>query len=170
MTQLVGQVAATTRKFSIWLAAGIAVCLLLAAGLFVWVDPPPQRVPYLNVQVLPDEVSDLEVKPDMVLARPLFWAERRPVELAVVDEISEQVVEEVQELEGVKLLGILVKGNSYTALLNVDGKVERVRRGATVKQWDVARVTAREVYFSNRGKKSVFSLERETHESIKLEL
>lgn len=170
MTQLAGPVAATTRKFGAWLTAGIAVCLLMAVGLFFWVDIPHQRVPYLNVQVLPGEVSDVEIEPDMALARPLFWAGRRPVEPEVADDTGEQAVESLQELEGVTLLGVLAKGNSYTALLNVDGKVERVRRGATVKQWDVARVTAREVHFSNRGKKSVLSLERETHQSIKLEL
>lgn len=170
MTQLVGLMAATIRKFTIWLAIGIAGCLLLAAGLFIWVDNPPQRVPYLNVQVLPSEVSNVEVEPDMALARPLFWKGRRPVEPAVVNEVSEQVVEGVQELEGVKLLGVLAKGNSYTALLNVDGRVERVRRGSTVKQWDVTRVTAREVHFSSQGEKSVLSLARETHQSIKLEL
>lgn len=170
MTQLAGLAVKAARQFGVWLTAGIAVCLAVAVCLFFWVDISTQRVPYLNVQVLPDEVSEVKTAPDETLARPLFWEGRRPVEPVVADEASEQVVESVQELEGVRLLGILAKGNNYTALLNVDGKVERVRRGGVVKQWNVTRVTGQEVHFSYQGSRSVLSLERETHQSIKLEL
>lgn len=169
MTRPTEPVMTATRQFGIWLMAGITVCLVVAVCLFFWVDSSPQRVPYLNVQVLPGEMSDVEIEPDSVLDRPLFWEGRRPLEPAVADEVSEPV-EVIQELEGVRLIGVMAKGKNYTALLDVDGKVERVQRGGVVKQWDVTRVAEQKVYFSNQGKEAVIALERETHQSIKLEL
>lgn len=170
MTQLVEPAVVITRKFTVWLLAGIAICLLVAMSLFLWVGNSPQRVPHLNVQVLPGEVSEIEIKPDRTLGRPLFWEGRRPIESVVTDDNSEPGIENALGLTGIRLLGILAKDNNYMALLNVDGKVERVWRGSMVKQWSVTRVTGQEVYFSNQGKQSMLSLERETHHSIKLEL
>lgn len=168
MSGQIGSQDAIIRAFSIWLMAAVLACGLVAVLLFVWVDTDQQRVPYLNVQVLPEEVSAVDVAPDAALTRPLFWAERRPVEpvMAVVE--AEQPTP-LQELAGARLLGVLAKDDHYTALLEVDGKVERVTQGSTVKEWKVVDITAREVHFSSRGGSSVLSLERELHQSIKLE-
>lgn len=168
MSGQIGSQDAIIRAFSIWLMAAVLACGLVAVLLFVWVDTDQQRVPYLNVQVLPEELSAAEVAPDTALARPLFWAERRPVE-PVAETVQAVPEAPLQELTGVRLLGILAKGNHYTALLEVDGKVERVTQDATVKEWNVADITAREVHFSSREGGSVLSLERELHQSIKLE-
>lgn len=162
--------AVATRKLERWLVAGIVVCILMAGVIFFWVNSESQRVPYLNVQVLPSEISGVEVDAEATLARPLFWSARRPVLGEVVDVSVEPKRIDAQALEGVQLLGILANAKTYTALIQVDGKVERVQPGAVVKQWDVAKITERKVYFNNQRQESVLSLEREIHQNIKLGL
>lgn len=152
------------------LLIGIVVCILIALLLFWSTGGSQERVPYLNVQLLPAEQVQLRIEPDEVLSRPLFWNTRRPVEAieAVVDEPEVDFLE-VAPLEGVRLLGIIAQGQNYIALLEVDGKVERVKRNSTVKQWRVSRITAREVQFISQGKRSLLTLEREPHDHITLE-
>ncbi len=154
------------------LVAAIGVCLLIAGLLYFVVGERPSRVPYLNTQLLPNEAAADSVSPENSLERPLFWPARRPVALQAEMPLDKEEAGEdelVEPLEGVRLLGIMIKGESFTALLDVEGKVVRVQQGASIKQWSVSDISAREVHFSWRGKKSVLSLEREIHQSIKLE-
>lgn len=153
------------------LLAATALCVLVAGLLFFWVGDQPLRVPYLNVQLLPDEELATDVDFEASLQRPLFWETRRPVvESAIVEQVQEPEKEEVIEpLVGVRLLGILAKGDDFTALLEIEGKIERVQKGSSIKQWNVSDITGHEVHFSRQGKRSVLSLEREIHKSIKLE-
>ena len=88
-----------------------------------------------------------------------------------VAEAAEAPAESVSDepLEGVSLLGIIAKDGRQMALLAVDGSIERVQQGATVKQWTVSDITGREVQLSSRGATTILTLEREIHESIQLE-
>ena len=152
----------------LWIAIGLSV--LVALLLFFWVGERQGRVPYLNVNVLPTEESMARVEHEAILARPLFWEARRPVfppEPVVVETPDEPEV--VEPLDGVRLLGIIATEESHLVLLEVDGKVQRLQGGDRVKQWEVSAITARGVEFSSRGRKFALTLERETHQSIKLE-
>lgn len=161
---------AMPRKLAAWLMLASALCLLVALCLFFWVSVAPQRVPYLNVQVLPGEITRVQVKPDRALGRPLFWAGRRPQELASLDAQDGNLVVDAEPMTGVRLLGILAKADSYIALLDVDGKVLRVQGGENIQQWTVSRVTESEVHFSSHGETAKLALQRELHQSIKLRI
>ena len=169
MSQVVDQGARITRRVSKGLMAAIAVCLVIAAAGFWWTGEDQQRVPFLNVQILPEELTQAQGVSDEIFARPLFWSTRRMGE-SIADAVEEQAESvAVEPLEGVSLLGIIAKDGRQMALLAVDGSIERVQEGATVKQWTVSDITGREVQFSGRGATTVLTLEREIHESILLE-
>lgn len=156
------------RKVSMGLLAGIACCLLIALLLFFLVGEQPLRVPSLNVQVLPEEPHLQVVVDDEILARPLFWESRRPIAEVGETEAVDQV-EQIQPLAGVRLLGIIMRGQTQTALLEVDGKPGWFREGDAIKQWRIAGLTEQEVRFSSSGGESLLTLEREVHKSVRLE-
>lgn len=169
MSQMVDQETRITSHVSTGLIVAVAVCLVIAAARFWWTGEDQQRVPFLNVQILPEELTQAQRVSDEIFSRPLFWSTRQRVapEPDVVEEQPELVNEE--PLQGVSLLGIIAKDGRQVALLAVDGNIERVQEGATVKQWTVSDITGREVQFSGRGATTILTLEREIHENIQLE-
>ena len=169
MSQRVDQAARITSRVSKGLVVAIALCLVIAAAGFWWTGADQQRVPSLNVQILPEELTQAQGVSDEIFARPLFWSTRRMVEPEPEGtEVQEESVSS-EPLEGVSLLGIIAKDGRQVALLAVDDRIERVRDGATVKGWTVSAITEREVQLSSRGAATTLTLEREIHESIQLE-
>ena len=169
MSQTVDQGTRISSRVSRGLMAAIAVCLVIAAAGFWWTGEDQSRVPFLNVQILPDELTLAHGVSEEIFARPLFWSTRRMAE-SVADVAEEQAASVSDEpLEGISLLGIIAKDGRQVALLAVDDSIERVQEGATVKQWTVSEITGREVQLSSRGATTILTLEREIHESIQLE-
>ncbi|NLD15329.1 MAG: hypothetical protein GX665_09630 [Gammaproteobacteria bacterium] len=160
--------AVVVKRVTAGLLAGVVVCVLLALMLFVWTGGTALRVPWLNVQVLPEDPRLEQPKDDEILQRPLFWDSRRPMDVAQ-EAPAEQVVEQVEALAGVKLLGIIVRDSIQSALLEVDGKPGRYAPGDTVKQWQVAEVGGQVVRFASPRGETVLTLEREIHKGIRLE-
>lgn len=158
------------RQVTLMLIFALCVCAIIAAFGFWWAGEKQERVPFLNVDILPQEQELLILSSDETLLRPLFWASRRPQEQARTELVEPVQPETVTPLEGVRLLGIIAKGNKHTALLEVDGAVIRASVGSKVKHWVVSRVTALNITFQAGSASEVLTLSRETHQSIKLEL
>lgn len=156
------------QRLKLGLLVALVAAVMLVFLLFFLVGPGTLRIPFLNVQLLPDAEVRQEVSVVAALERPLFWEQRRPVIPPVVEPEPEPEVV-IEPLEGVRLLGIMARGDQHVALLEVDGEVQRVGQGADVKQWSVSAIGPQDVQFSSRNKKSLLILKREIHESIKLE-
>lgn len=158
-----------SRRVTAGLLFGILACVGLVLGILFFVSGEETRTAHLNVQILP-EIEEVTVgNYDEVMLRPLFWQDRRPLEQEQAPVIVESVVEEVVELEGVRLLGVIVQGNVRTALLEVDGAVLRLQQGQTVKQWKLQTINEGGVRFTAGGKVSVLSTERPKLQGIHLE-
>lgn len=155
-------------KVTAGLLAGVVLCMLLAVGGFLWVGGSQERTPFLNVEILPQEQEQQQALSHEALERPLFWMSRRPVEPVESSEPEQPVI--VETLEGVQLLGIMAQKNNYMALFVVDGQVVRVRKGMKLKQWTVTGLTDQEVTLKAGANTRVIRQERQTHQSIKLEL
>ncbi len=158
---------AVARKVSIGLLTGVVLCLLLALLLFFMTGGQTMRVPWLNVQVLPEEPGFQQLVDDEVLERPLFWESRRPLKVQE-DAPQEQAARPIEPLTGVKVLGIITQGETQMALLEIDGKPGRYKPGDAVKQWQVADVTGNQVHFASADGENVLTLEREVHKGIRL--
>lgn len=158
-----------SRRVSYGLLGGIAVFLSITCLIFFMLKSDTQRVPYLNIQVLPAESAGHVERYEETFSRPLFWSNRRPAE--VVNEVAVEVPEagEHVPLEGVRLIGVITQGKVRAALLEVDGNVERASRGMQIKQWTVTDVAPRKVVLANGGKEALLVLERKIHQSIQLE-
>lgn len=128
------------------LEAGV---VLLALVLIVWAflgivltrlsDGPSPLLPSedsLNADelILEGALSDLASKE--MLARPLFWEGRRPLDerpLELILPKSEPV--KPQKLEGVTLHGVFGVGDSLGAIATVNGKTIRVTSNQPIKGW-----------------------------------
>lgn len=161
-------IAAVSSRVTWVLLAGIALCAVTAVLGFSLTGDNQGRVPFLNVDILPQEQELIASSGQEALTRPLFWVARRPIEPAESAEPMQP--ERVAPLEGVRLLGIMARDNQYTALLEVDGKVQRVGDGVDVKQWTVSELTARKITFMAGDSSAVLTMEREPHHSIQLDL
>lgn len=159
-------------RVKLGLLAAVAGAIMLVLLLFFLTGPSALRVPYLNVQFLPETGTGQDIALEVALERPLFWEQRRP--LAPQPQIVEPIIEPepepvIEPLVGVRLLGIMARAESNVALLEVDGEVHRVVQGATIKQWEVSAIEPHEIRFTSHNKQSLLRLEREIHQSIKLE-
>lgn len=163
------QVLVAPGKVTAVLLAAIAGSIFLAALLWFWIDVEPVRNPYLSIEELPSvqmhSVSDIEA----VLARPLFWQERKPVSPPEEGSVAEVEVAVASPLRGIKLLGIVLKGDVRTALLRVEGSVISAQVGQVIQDWTVEKVTAKEVSFVAGEEQTELSLVRERPDSIRLE-
>jgi|LSQX01.2.fsa_nt_gb hypothetical protein len=169
MKQMTGQESRVVNLVTKGLFAAIVVCLLVAVAGFWWAGENQPRTAFMNVQILPEEQAQTRVVSGEVVDRPLFWNSRRPVALAADEKVERQPLQIAEPLQGVKLLGIIAKQPTYLALLDVDGSIERIQQGSTVKGWQVFSITDREVQLKNQGETSILTLIRDIHESIKLE-
>lgn len=87
----------------------------------------------LDDRAIASDVSD-------ILERPLFWASRRPVEAA-----EEQAANDVISVDGIRVLGIIVKGGTPSVLLNTGQRIARARVGDDVSGWRVNAIATHSV-------------------------
>lgn len=150
------------------LLGAIVLTLLLALLLWFFTDTEEARNPYLNVEDLPsiqiDSVSDVET----VLARPLFWQEREPVE-GLSEAAAPDAEVTVAPLRDIQLLGIVLSGDVRKALLRVESKLTPVQLGQVVQNWTVEKITMKDVTFAGGDQRQTLSLVRERPSSIELE-
>jgi len=79
--------------------------------------------------------------------RPVFWAERRPVEAVV--EIPEASKEQQTKLKDVKLLGVFGEGDSVGIIAQIKQKTQRIHSGETISGWTLASVGTNEAVFTS---------------------
>lgn len=118
--------------------------LLLAVALWTFLSVEAPRVPAPMSYRMPlDPSKGVATAEELreVLARPLFWMERRPQ--AVVVE-AEDVVP-AASADGIRVVGVIVRGDVQTVLLNTGQGVERARIGDTVAGWRVESATGASV-------------------------
>lgn len=101
------------------LVLGIFVSLCVTAMSWYFIVAQQVRVPYMQPYDLPQESSTVENEQYAALESPLFWSSRLPVpEIDAPEE--EPAKTEAGSIEGVQLLGIIVRDSVRTALLGVD--------------------------------------------------
>lgn len=142
---------------------------LCVAGMFWYLIVAQQvRVPYMQPYDLPQESSTVETEQYAALESPLFWISRLPVPEIDAPE-GEPAQTEAGSIEGVQLLGIIVRDSVRTALFGVDNKIKKVIKGDEVNGWVVEHVFADKVVLMADGQEAELSIARERPDSIKLE-
>lgn len=150
------------------LVLAILVCCLLAGAFWYFITAQQVRIPYMQPYELPEESLAIETDIGIALKYPLFWISRRPV--AEPEEPEEEaVVIEAGSIEGVQLLGIIVRDTIRTALLGIDKKIQKVVKDDEVNGWVVEQVLANKVVLVANGQVAELSIVRERPDSIKLE-
>lgn len=115
------------------LTAALGLLLLLTALSWTMVSVDSPRVPAPMSYQMPQDITHGAATAEELqaaLERPLFWKERRPII---------QIAEEPQlaTADGIRLVGVIIRGSERTALLNTGQGVERARVGETVAGWRV---------------------------------
>ena len=87
-----------------------------------------------------------------MLARPLFWQERRPYEAAPVVTTKPTPQKKVAKLDGVQLHGVFGASDSLGIIATVDGKLGRITPGDTVKGWQLHSFKDGVASFTNSGR------------------
>jgi hypothetical protein len=132
---------------------------LLLARDITPVAPAPDS---LRVAGLPTPAVVSAEDSAAVQARPLFWAERRPVEgsLSVVDAEAEAAGNEktAPKMKDVALLGVFGSGDNGGAIVAVKGKQRRVTVGEAVEGWRLQSVAANEAVFVSGGERNAREL------------
>jgi hypothetical protein len=132
---------------------------LLLARDIAPVAPAPDS---LRVAELPTPAVVSAEDSAAVQSRPLFWAERRPVEgsLAIVEAEAEAAAKEkaAPKMKDVALLGIFGSGGSGGAIVAVKGKQRRVTVGEAVEGWRLQSVAANEAVFVSGGQRDAREL------------
>jgi len=129
------------RLMSALLAANVLLLVALALvwqfGAFNWnvPEPIPADASLLgSVAGEPVPVPDYER--DNVLGRPLFMADRRPFPVEVVSRPApEPVAPPVDDLAGVRVLGLVGDGAGALVIIQRDGKTARLPVGAVLGAW-----------------------------------
>jgi len=121
--------------FAVWLLwAGVGGLLHMVTGAPEPLEPAQDA---LKVGALTLDVPLDEPGSAAILARPLFWQQRRPLEAKPV--IVEAPVVKKQappkKLEGVELYGVFGTGDNLGVIATIDGKMGRIRPGDLVKGW-----------------------------------
>lgn len=150
------------------LILSIFLCCLLAGAFWYFITAPQVRVPYMQPYQLPEENLAIEADIEIALKYPLFWSSRLPV--AEPEEAEEEpVVIEAGSIEGMRLLGIIVRDSVRTALLGIDKKIQIVVKNDEVNGWVVEQVLANKVVLMANGQIAELSIVRERPDSIRLE-
>ncbi|QTS87156.1 hypothetical protein JLK41_03000 [Ectopseudomonas khazarica] len=155
------------RHFTAVLCAVLAMLLLLAfiawSGVSVErpriASTPDYRIPGVLLQ---ERISDADVQ--LLLERPLFWEGRRP--LAREEESSGTAL---AGIDGLRVLGVIVKAGVPTALIHDGQKVERVRQGGSVSGWRVEAIALQSVSLSASGRSVELQVLSPRNPSIRLE-
>lgn len=115
----------------------VALALVWQFGAFNWnvPEPIPADASLLgSVAGEPVPVPDYER--DNVLGRPLFMADRRPFPVEVVSRPApEPVAPPVDDLAGVRVLGLVGDGAGALVIIQRDGKTARLPVGAVLGTW-----------------------------------
>lgn len=155
-------------KVTAVIAGAIIFTIIVALLLWFFTDTEHMRNPHLNVEDLPlvqiDSVSDAET----VLARPLFWQEREPVEVSN-EGVAQSADATVTPLHDIQLLGIVLTGDVRKALLRVEDKITPVQTGQVIQNWTVEEITTKDVTFAGGEQRQTLSLVRERPSTIELE-
>jgi hypothetical protein len=95
-----------------------------------------------------------------VLARPLFWESRRPLDAEPLKlALPKEKPNKVQRLEGVTLHGVFGAGESLGVIATVNGKLQRVSGNQTIKGWQLESYSSGIAVFANSGRKQSLPLE-----------
>lgn len=151
------------------LILSIFACCLLAGAFWYFVTAQQVRVPYMSPYELPEEYTAVKLDTSIALKYPLFWNGRRPVVEPEQEPEEEPTAIETGSIEGVQLLGIIVRDSVRTALLSIDKKIQKVVKGDEVNGWVVDQVFADKVVLMANGQVADLSIVRERPGSIKLE-
>jgi len=94
-----------------------------------------------------------------LLARPLFWASRRPREAQEVVKAKKKLVpDKVELLTGVKLLGVFHGSEAAGVIVSVKGGRRRVLLGEEINGWTVESVQPRHAVLNAKGRQQTLQL------------
>jgi hypothetical protein len=111
------------------------------------VAPAADALQVLSMTSQPDVTAE---ERNEMLARPLFWISRRPLDgVAVVDMGVAETKAAARELKEIKLLGVFGSKQSTGIIALVKGKKTRLMQGDSHKGWTLESVKANEVTFSD---------------------
>jgi hypothetical protein len=95
-------------------------------------------------------------------ARPVFWPTRRPVSeeltATVVSKKPQSAIK--NELDGVKVLGVIGSGESAVVIVLVKGKKKRILLGDKVVGWTLESAQNSEAVFADSGRSQTLKLKR----------
>lgn len=123
----------------VYLIVSLGVAMLGAAAT-IWTTgdkrwtPPAPRLPDAGLYQIPESPGvrfALPPEPSLA-ARPVFSESRRPPPLDVAENPAK---DEPDPLRDVKVLGLFGSGNDAGGILQVDGKVQRIRVGEKLGPW-----------------------------------
>ncbi|MCK9534919.1 MAG: hypothetical protein M0Q98_09535 [Pseudomonas sp.] len=150
------------------LVLSILACCLLVGVFWYFITAQQVRVPYMSPYELPEEHTAAKIDTSIALEFPLFWSGRRPI-VEPDQESEESSAIHTGSIDGVQLLGIIVRDSVRTALLSNDQKLQKVVKGDEVNGWVVDQVFADKVVLMANDQISELSIVRERPDSIKLE-
>lgn len=159
----------SSTKVTVVLLAMIVISIFFATFIWFWIDVEPVRNPYLHIEDLPPTQTHTVRNMNRALARPLFWQGRQQVS-APEEIVTEVNMTPVSPLISVKLLGIILKDDVRTALLQVEDKIISAQKGQVIQDWILVQVTAQEIVFLAGAEQTRLSLVRKRPASIKLEV
>lgn len=146
----------------------ILVSLFVAGALWHLTTAEQVRMPRVQPYDLPVANPVVKINTAAALEFPLFWASRRPV--AEIEKLKDEPVQtKAGSIEGVTLLGIIIRNSVRTALLGIDKQIKKVTSGDEINGWIVEGVFAEKIVLTADGQKAELSILRERPDSIKLE-
>lgn len=98
---------------------------------------------------------------DTIVARPLFWASRRPLEEVEMDSAPVNAsAGDDEDLSDVQLIGVYRAGPNSGVIVLVDGVRERVRLNGLIKGWQLNALEANSASFVDQsGREQTVQLE-----------
>lgn len=148
----------TERRLELAVIASVAFVLLwlvLGVGVNALSNGPAPLPPAEDSLVVTPLLAPTRVAAqgsEQIQARPLFWDSRRPVApIAVVAGPVEAQPKTAAKLEGVNLRGVFGVGDSLGVIAEVDGKLQRIHVGESVKGWALKDFMGGEAQFESAG-------------------
>jgi hypothetical protein len=136
---------------------GILLVLQLVYSVLrvLMLSPPEPLVPAAESLVFSD-IKSLQtvstLQSDEIVARPLFWSSRRPMDAVVVVPDIAAAGATTSELGGVRLTGVFGGGESGGIIAVVDDKKHRVLVGGKLLDWTLDSMGMDHAVFVKRGK------------------
>ena len=109
---------------------------------------------------LQEPLTDIDVT--RILERPLFWQGRRPLAPPAPVTASKPKSRAPAKLEGITLQGAYGTGESLGLIATVDGALQRIVVGQSVKGWQFTGYEAGAATFSSGGRRATLDLELTT--------